>query len=364
MKHKTHPTLLLLACTALLLSPALSRAEAETSPQDDRDWVFAPLVTSSPGFGSGGGAMVMHFYDLSGGDPDTPPSSINAMGMYSDTDSYFTGIFNRSYLRGDRFRVVLGAVHGNVNSDLDIENLGNVEFESTFSSVFFRPEWRVWGDLFAGLSLQYSSVDYTEGNELSATYFDQFGVEDIDSAAIGLILTHDTRDNQFAPTEGSESGLSLVYHPEAEDDQDAYTTFDLYGNIYREITDGHVLAIRGLFRTVSDDAPYSALSTLGQKGGTDLRGYTPGENTAENLLSAQAEYRWHITGKWSTVGFFGLAALYDDSTSDISSDELFPSGGVGLRYLLHEENRLNFRVDLAWGEADQDGVYVGVGEAF
>jgi hypothetical protein len=40
------------------------------------------------------------------------------------------------------------------------------------------------------------------------------------------------------------------------------------------------------------------------------------------------------------------------------------SGGAGIRFRLNQENRVNFRVDYAIGENDQDGFYVGVMEAF
>jgi hypothetical protein len=40
-----------------------------------------------------------------------------------------------------------------------------------------------------------------------------------------------------------------------------------------------------------------------------------------------------------------------------------PSVGGGLRYLLTEKNKINFRLDVAWGK-DERLIYVGVGEAF
>jgi hypothetical protein len=38
--------------------------------------------------------------------------------------------------------------------------------------------------------------------------------------------------------------------------------------------------------------------------------------------------------------------------------------GVGLRYTLSVENRLNFRLDYAWGEDDEPGFHISKGEAF
>ena len=100
-------------------------------------------------------------------------------------------------------------------------------------------------------------------------------------------------------------------------------------------------------------------TTLGRR--SDLRGYTSGEHVARNLLSTQAEYRWMLNDRWGLVGFFGVARLYDGG---IDEGENFSSGGVGVRLRLHQANRVNLRVDFAWGENDEDGFYVSLREAF
>ena len=49
--------------------------------------------------------------------------------------------------------------------------------------------------------------------------------------------------------------------------------------------------------------------------------------------------------------------------SDLSGAELLPSVGVGLRWMVAVDARVNLRVDYAWGSGS-DALYVGVGEAF
>ncbi len=39
-------------------------------------------------------------------------------------------------------------------------------------------------------------------------------------------------------------------------------------------------------------------------------------------------------------------------------------GGAGVRYLLSEEDGVNFRLDFAAGNDDNPGFYIGIGEAF
>jgi outer membrane protein assembly factor BamA len=360
-----HNPLSLLTTLAMLIAIAPTLAEEEPPGAEEskpQKWVAAPLVSSSPGFGTGGGAMVMRFYNPNKKDSLSPPSSLNAVGLYSDTDSYFTGLFNQSYLREDTWRLNLGGVHGKVNSELDIEGLGQVDFATTFAGVFLKSEWRTVGDIFLGFTLSYVATRYKEGNELSSDYFDLYNVEDSENGSGGVSASYDTRDNIMFPYSGALASAKLNYYPESWGAVEDYMVLELDGNLYHEVLPRQILALRGYGRTVSEGAPFSALSTLGQRG--DMRGYTPGERVAENLISAQTEYRCMFARKWGVVGFVGVAALYDDSVVDVTSNEIFASGGIGMRYVLHEEHRLNFRIDYAWGEGDEEGLYVGVREAF
>ena len=56
--------------------------------------------------------------------------------------------------------------------------------------------------------------------------------------------------------------------------------------------------------------------------------------------------------------------LYDGSIRDTNTDNLFTSCGFGIRFMLQTVQRINFRVDFAFGEGDNDGVYVSIKEAF
>jgi outer membrane protein assembly factor BamA len=304
----------------------------------------------------------MYFYDSDPDDTTSPPSSLTAIGLYSDTGSYFAGLFNQSHMREDHWRVRMGLVNGRINNELDVDNIGRVHFASDIYGVGVRSEWRVVGDFFLGVKGAYSDMSYSEGNEASEIYFEAFDVQDEASASFGLLASYDSRDNIRYPHSGMLASMGLTFFPEELGAETSYEVFEADANAYLGLLEKHVLALRGYGRLVPSDTPYAGLSTLGQR--SDLRGYTPGEHMAENLLSAQAEYRWAFARKWGAVVFGGVAVLYDGSVADIDTDNIFLSRGVGIRYALHAENKVNFRVDFAWGEDDQDGVYVSVSEAF
>ena len=97
---------------------------------------------------------------------------------------------------------------------------------------------------------------------------------------------------------------------------------------------------------------------------SDLRGFKPEEIIGLTLADVQAEYRWQFRPRWGVVLFGGIAKLWDDDTKEIIQEEYYYSGGLGLRFMINTEQRINFRVDFALANGDNQGFYVGIREAF
>ena len=237
-----------------------------------------------------------------------------------------------------------------------------MRFATRLRGVGGKLEHRVKGDVFLGGVLGYHHIWYEEGNAVSGDYFDDFDVEENQSWVVGATLSYDTRDDPRYPLDGVLCNANFTAVPEALGAHEGYNFTELVGNSYDQWRPGHVLALRAYGRFTPPGTPYVGLSTLGRR--SDLRGYVSGEKVAENLVSTQAEYRWMFHRRVGAVGFGGVAALYDDGPSHISSDEVYFSAGAGIRLVLHEKSRINLRVDYAWGEDDESGLYVSVGEAF
>jgi hemolysin activation/secretion protein len=111
---------------------------------------------------------------------------------------------------------------------------------------------------------------------------------------------------------------------------------------------------------VSGQAPFFALAWFGR--GADLRGYTPGTHIGQSLFAAQAEWRWQATRRLGIV-FFGGVGKVGGSLGGFEQAGWLPAGGIGLRWRLTQQNRLNFRIDYGHGK-DDDTLIVSVGEAF
>ena len=80
------------------------------------------------------------------------------------------------------------------------------------------------------------------------------------------------------------------------------------------------------------------------------------------MLAVQTELRWRFTKRWGAVGFLGVGGV-GESFSDFDKDDTLPAAGVGIRFSISPENRLNVSLDWAVGK-DNDYVYIYVGEAF
>ena len=370
---KSYVILSFLTCTAAAFADTNTTASATNSTEtveasdaaeeSKRNWLVAPTITSNPAFGNGLGAIGMFFYNPNPADKVSPDSALAGVGLYSDTDSYFLGLFNRTYLKQDTWRVSGGLINGKINNEFSVPDINDtVRFATRINGLFTRVDKRIKGNWFLGATAAIFDIRYKEGNDLSKIYFQLYDVQDNLSGQLGLVGMHDSRDHVRYPEKGNHAEASFTAVPEAFGSEVGYHVSEIFSNQYKSFFERQVLATRAYGRFTPSGTPYSGLSTLGRF--SDLRGYTSGENVAENLVALQAEYRWFFTKRFGAVGFAGISELWDGSLKNINSDTFFPSAGVGIRFTLNTENKMNFRVDYAWGADDERGLYVGVGEAF
>lgn len=94
-----------------------------------------------------------------------------------------------------------------------------------------------------------------------------------------------------------------------------------------------------------------------------MRGYYDGRYTDKNLLAFQAEYRFHLIGRFGMVVFSGVGRVGHTSNDVFSMKHLKPSLGTGLRYAIDKKEKLNLRLDFGVGDRS-DGFYFNIIEAF
>ena len=294
--------------------------------------------------------------------PATPPSRVFASAVYSNTYSYAAILAPTFYFANDDRRFEIPLIYGRVNNDVDDFLTGEqVLFESKFTAIAPVYRWRIRGRTYLGAQAQISDVAYTARDEFSDDYLQRVEAEDATQTGIGAVLTRDTRDNQLYPFSGSYAELNGLAYTGLFSNDVRYETLKGEFKKFVELGPEKILAWRLFGQFGFGDLEYGGKAQLGRF--SDLRGYTAGENFADNLITAQVEYRFF---PWPRVGFVvfgGYSALYDGNWSDVDDAEYFGSVGGGIRVRILQSQRVNFRVDFAWGD-DEDAYYVSLREAF
>ncbi len=328
------------------------------------EWVAAPIPFRSGLLGWGlkfGIAKLTPAASTS----DQPRVNITGIGgMYAEGGSWGALAGDRRYWRGGRWRTTVGIGTGEANYDVRLSQ----EFEQLTLPVrqklnggMFDVAYNFAEHAWIGGGLRYGrSPIALQGipppaikNALPEVTFELAGVR--------LKGEWDTRDDTFYPQRGSLSEFSVDYTQ--SDSVFATTRFFNYRleyNAYRPINERNVLAWRAAAQVVDGNAPFFALAWFGS--GSDLRGYTPGRYIGKSLVALQAEWRWQATRRLGLVAFGGTGRI-SNPVLGFAAPGWLPAGGIGLRWRLTDENRLNFRIDYGRGRDDQT-LIVSVGEAF
>ena len=348
----------------LILPCLTSTVDADETNGNDfkKNLAAAPIVVSNPNLGSGLGASGMYFFDIGDRQEDGPRSSIMALGAYTNTDSYFAGVLSNLHLHQDTIRGNFGIFHATVNNEYEIPWGGEASFTTEALAALGQLSYRAWRNIFIGAQALVIDVGYDPDTPADRDYLERVGAEDSTTTGVGPVISYDTRDNINYPSSGTLIELKGFYKPEAFGNEVDYGVGDIAANHYIGLSESHILALRLYGRTGTDNTPYSDKSRLGQQ--SDLRGFKSGEVSARTMLAGQVELRWQFSERWGAVAFGGLAKLWDDDIEELITEDIYYSGGIGVRYMLNTDQKINFRIDAAIGNDDNQGIYVGIQEAF
>ena len=330
------------------------------------DLVVAPIPGRSPQMGWTLTLAGAYFLESREEDSDVSPSILGGFAMAAENGSYAYGGGAKLYLLDDNLRIRIGAgfmdvryqFYG-VGNDVIPDDTGfGVDILQEGPMYFASASWRVWSKLYMGLGYMQGSVDSRFRFSLpELPFFDP--VLKVDMAALTIPVEFDSRDHEQFPRGGwFVSGRAMLYRESLGSDFEA-ETFKLAVNKYLPMGEQNVLALRGILRSTSGEAPFFLLSTFG--GSIDLRGYPSGRYRDEMMYALQGEYRWQFSDRWIFTGFAGFGEVADDFSR--FGRNLLPAGGVGARFVLSQKHRVGLSADIAVGK-DGTEFYFGVGEAF
>ena len=353
--------------------PATAPSTSETTTNSAQpeakkgEWLIAPLPNYSPTFGLGVVGRLGYIFPLNPKDTVSPPSMVGAFGYYSENNSWAAGLFSRLFIDEDRYRVTAAALHGDFNYNFsgigtDAGTSGQyIPLEQKMTGGIFETLIQVAPNFYVGPKYVGSKMNFNVDSSGMDSFF-AIPTNEVSttSSALGLHAQWDTRDSQFYPRTGTLADADVSFHDPVVGDSFSYQVYTLSYNRYISLASNQVLALRAMGQFESGDVPFYALSKFGR--GSDLRGYTIGQFQDNQMFAVQGEYRLEITKRIGTVAFAGVGGVMP-SLNAIAFDELLPSGGVGLRYVVAEKNHVAIRFDAAWGREGSQ-FYLTVGEAF
>jgi hypothetical protein len=331
------------------------------------EWLIAPLPNYSPTFGWGIIGRLGYIFPLDPKDKVSPPSIAGVFGYYSQNDSWAAGAFSKFFVDEDRYRITAGLVHAELNYDFSGigtaagESGQSVPLHQEMTGGIFETLFKVAPNLYVGPKYIGSkmNINFPSGEPNSSVTIPGNEINTV-SSGLGVHAQWDTRDSQFFPRKGNLADVDISFHDPAIGDSFAYQVYTLSYNQYFSLSPRQIVAVRGFAQFENGNVPFYALSKFGR--GSDLRGYTVGQFQDKQMFAVQAEYRLEITRRIGAVAFGGVGEVMP-SISSMTFDSLLPSGGVGLRYVLAEQNHVAIRFDVAWGR-DGSQFYLTVGEAF
>ena len=332
-----------------------------------KPWLITPTLSADPKLGANVGALVAYVKKL---DADSTPSMLGLSVSYSDTDSSTGALFGQLYWGQDTRRMTLLLASAEVNNEYDdFLNQGTaVKTQDSVQSFAARymQQFRT-GGWFAGV--QGVSTNYAVGADDSLQgVIDQIGLSGFDATGLGLILQHDTMDNQRDPGAGHLFTLHNIAYRKTFGGESSFDVGLLDLSWYHSLgrawstrtARAPVIAVQMTAR-VTDDAPPSGFSSV------TLPSYTRGNYLSQHYSHLLIDGRFPITKKFGLVAFGGVGCQFgvDILNRDVSCDDaLFPAVGAGGSYMLKEEASLLIRLEFAKGKSDNEAVYLRFGHSF
>jgi len=181
------------------------------------------------------------------------------------------------------------------------------------------------------------------------------------ASGIGFLSTWDSRNNSFYPSSGNYFQLSTTIFNRSLGSDYNFKRIKLDLRKYYSLFSSHVLALQSFFCFQVGNPPFQKMSLLG--GEEIMRGYYRGRYRDKNMIAFQMEYR--MVPVWWRLGLVGFVGVGDVASRLDRFDlgNLKYSYGFGIRYLLRRKEKLNIRLDFAYGNGSL-GFYIVLREAF
>ncbi|UTZ38815.1 BamA/TamA family outer membrane protein [Vibrio campbellii] len=326
------------------------------------DWGIlpGPFVNPEQGFGIGIAAVGLYTpYDWQKGDPY---STVTVTSYGSTSGSYGLGVNNRSYLQGDKVRLLGEArishtpgYYWGISSQAAENENNKVQYEGQRLQLSPKIAVEVAPNTYAKLGWQwqsFSKVDGVDGDILPSE------VADATSSGILVGMEYDTRDFEPNPMRGQFLDIEWIANRDSLGSDEDYDNLVANYRLYQKWSDTTIVAMEVYSQSIFGDIPWFDYAQLGDD--QRMRGYYQGQYRDKHQLSTQVEIRHTIAGRHGVVGWLGAGNIAP-TYHDLFESSWLPTVGVGYRFAF--KARINVRVDLGVGK-DSTGFYFKINEAF
>jgi hypothetical protein len=328
----------------------------DSAAENASPWLFVPIFSNAPKLGTSLGAMGAYLHRF---DDGSPTSTFGVMGTYSNTESLAIAAFSRMYFDQDKQRLLFGAMQGEVNNEYsDFLGTGyEVKTTDEIHAIFSRYLYGIKDDWYLGPQVLSTNYAISGNDYFSQGFLERIGLTGFNSNGVGMVLERDTRNDQNSPESGSWLNFNNVAYREGLGGDYSFDAYAVTAATFFRHGKSNILAAR-IDGRWTHDAPAGGYSTV------RLRGYTMGQYLAPHATLIELEERYVIKNRLGGTLFAGVASLYGDDLGVFDRDNLYPSIGAGITYVLKVEDKMIARFEVARGEGENYGFYLKLGYEF
>lgn len=336
---------------------------ADTALIKKRKLFISPVIGYTPEtrWYFGGGAVF--YLPPSKKYPDTNPSVVKVVFVYTQNKQIESNIAGDGYYRNNDYRYNYSTSYyefpayffgiGNYTSFDDKE-----KYDFDFFNIGLNGQKKIEDHFYAGLKtfFEYTKVDDVEPGGILDTE-EITGESGGVNTGFGAWLTYDTRDNIYFPLNGIYIDVSSVAHTTFLGSDFNYFEQTFEVSQFNKMFKDDALAFNFYSMLVPGEVPFNRLAKLG--GEKYMRGNYEGRFRDNYYVTLQAEYRmtfWKYLGINLFTGIGEVAGHFNE----FSLSGLKYSAGIGGRLFIVPEDKLSLRLDVAVGSPTNEEHFFGI----
>jgi hypothetical protein len=219
---------------------------------------------------------------------------------------------------------------------------------------------KIKGRFYVGLKYKMISIynmNYLTGshNLTSEEYKGNF------SNGLGPAFIYDSRDNILTPSKGLYISVLNTNFGKLTGSTHHFSTYELDSRKFIRLNSKQVLAFQVTANFIAGTPPFNMYALLGSD--MDMRGYYKGRFRDKDYVATQVEYRRYLFWRIGMAAFAGVGNVNGNVGDLFSTLPKYTFGG-GLRLKVNRKDNINLRIDYAWGNSPNSGLYAYLSEAF